>query len=174
MTAARLDRINLHILEELQQNARITNQELAEKVALSPSACLARVKKLEAEGILQRFMARIVLEKVERILEAFIEVTLEHHNRNETQRFLDAMRRHPHVVACHRVSGHFDYLLHVVARDMPQLREIADYLLSGGLGVLKIATIPILEEIKPFTGLPLQGLLRDPWDGTADPAEERS
>jgi DNA-binding Lrp family transcriptional regulator len=158
---ARLDRINLRILEELQGNARITNQELAERVALSPSACLARVKRLEAEGILPRFMAAIALEKVERILSAFIEVTLENHASREMAPFLGAMRTHPHVVACHRVSGHFDYLLHVVARDMPQLREIADYLLEGGLGVAKIATIPILDEIKPFTGLPLSQLLRD-------------
>jgi Lrp/AsnC family leucine-responsive transcriptional regulator len=171
MTTARLDRINLRILEELQRNARITNQELAEKVALSPSACLARVKKLEAEGILTRFMADIALEKVERILEAFIEVTLEHHSRIEIKRFLDAVHQHPHMVSCHRVSGHFDYLLHVVARDMPQLREIADHLLAGGLGVLKIATIPILEEIKPFAGLPLQALLRDPGDPAAESAE---
>src|SRR5512145_2193102 len=107
MTAARLDRINLRILEELQQNARITNQELAEKVALSPSACLARVRKLEAEGILPRFMARVALEKVERILEAFIEVSLEHHSRSGMTRFLDAVKAHPHMVSCHRVSGHF-------------------------------------------------------------------
>ncbi len=171
MTTARLDRINLRILEELQGNARITNQELAEKVALSPSACLARVKKLEAEGILRRFTADIRLEKVERILEAFIEVTLEHHSLKEVQRFLDAAKLHPHMVSCHRVSGHYDYLLHVVARDMPQLREIADHLLSGGLGVSKIATIPILDEIKPFAGLPLRALLRDPGDATAESAE---
>lgn len=159
--AGRLDRIDVRILEELQLNARITNQELSEKVALSPSACLARVRKLEAEGILPRFMARVALERVERILEAFIEVSLEHHSRSGMTRFLDAVQAHPHMVSCHRVSGHFDYLLHVVARDMPQLREIADHLLSGGLGVSKIATIPILDEIKPFTGLPLRALLRD-------------
>jgi Lrp/AsnC family transcriptional regulator, leucine-responsive regulatory protein len=162
MTAPKLDQINVRILEELQRNARITNQELAEKVALSPSACLARVKKLEADGILPRFMADIALEKVERILESFIEVTLENHTRSESARFLKAVDDHPHMVSCHRVSGHFDYLIHVVARDMPQLREIADYLLSGGLGVAKIATIPILEEIKPFVGYPLKDLLRDP------------
>lgn len=161
MAGMRLDPIHIRILEELQRNARITNQELAEKVALSPSACLARVKRLEAEGILPRFMARIALEKVERILEAFIEVTLGNHSHSELARFLKAVHEHPHLVSCHRVSGHFDYLLHVVARDMPQLREIADYLLAGGLGVAKIATIPILEEAKPFTGLPLRELLRD-------------
>jgi Lrp/AsnC family transcriptional regulator, leucine-responsive regulatory protein len=161
MTAAKLDRINMRILEELQGNARITNQELAEKVALSPSACLARLRRLEADGVIHRYLADIALEKVERILEAFIEVTLENHSLREMARFLKAVEEHPHLVSCHRVSGHFDYLLHVIAQDMPQLRRIADQLLSGGLGVSKIATIPILEEVKPFAGYPLRALLRD-------------
>jgi Lrp/AsnC family leucine-responsive transcriptional regulator len=165
MTGVKLDRINMRILEALQQDARITNQALADRVALSPSACLARVRRLEADGILHRFFADIALEKVERILEAFIEVTLGNHSHAEMARFLDAVREHPHMVSCHRVSGHFDYLLRVVVRDMPQLRQVADHLLSGGLGVSKIATIPILEEIKPFAGYPLQALLRDPQDG---------
>lgn len=159
MAGAKLDPINLRILEELQGHARITNQELAEKVALSPSACLARVRKLEADGVIQRYSADLVLERLERILEAFIEVTLENHSSSEMARFLKAVEEHPHIVSCHRVSGHFDYLLHVVAQDMPQLREIADSLLSGGLGVSKIATIPILDRIKAFAGYPLRQLL---------------
>jgi Lrp/AsnC family leucine-responsive transcriptional regulator len=167
MTSAKLDRINVRILEALQQNARMTNQELADTVALSPSACLTRVRRLEADGVIHRFLTDIALEKVERILEAFIEVTLENHSPVEMARFLDAVREHPHMVSCHRVSGHFDYLLRVVVRDMPQLREIADLLLSGGLGVSKIATIPILEATKPFAGYPLVALLRDPDGGNS-------
>jgi Lrp/AsnC family transcriptional regulator, leucine-responsive regulatory protein len=157
--AERLDRINVRILEELQLNARITNQELAEKVALSPSACLARLRKLEADGIIQRYLADLLLEKMDRVLEAFIEVTLEHHSSGEMARFLKAVEDHPHMVSCHRVSGHYDYLLHVVVQDMPQLRQIADGLLAGDLGVAKIATIPILDRIKAFSGYPLRRLL---------------
>jgi Lrp/AsnC family leucine-responsive transcriptional regulator len=159
MTGEKLDPINLRILEELQGHARITNQELAERVALSPSACLARLRKLEADGIIRRYLAEVALEKLDRCLEAFIEVTLENHSSSEMARFLKAVEEHPHMVSCHRVSGHFDYLLHVVAQDMPQLREIADSLLSGGLGVSKIATIPILDRIKAFAGYPLRRLL---------------
>ena len=159
MTGAKLDPINLKILEELQGHARITNQQLAEKVALSPSACLARVRKLEADGIIQRYSTELALGRLDRILEAFIEVTLENHSCSEMARFLKAVEEHPHMVSCHRVSGHFDYLLHVVAQDMPQLRQIADSLLSGGLGVSKIATIPILDRVKAFSGYPLRQLL---------------
>lgn len=159
MTGAKLDPINLRILEELQCHARITNQELAEKVALSPSACLTRVRKLESDGIIHRYLADLALERIDRVLEAFIEVTLENHNSSEMARFLKAVEEHPHMVSCHRVSGHFDYLLHVVAQDMPQLRQIADTLLSSGLGVSKIATIPILDRIKAFSGYPLRRLI---------------
>lgn len=157
----KLDRTHVRILEELQRNARITNQELAEQVALSPSACLARVRKLEAMGILPRYAADITLEKIAPVLEAFIEVTLENHSRHETARFLKDVEELPHVITCHRVSGHYDFLLHVITHDMPELRELADHLLSGGLGVSKIATIPILDEVKPFTGYPLRSLLKD-------------
>ncbi len=159
MSGTKLDAISLRILEVLQGHGRITNQELAETVALSPSACLARVRKLEADGIIERYLADLALERLDRVLEAFIEVTLENHSSSEMERFLTVVQEHPHMVSCHRVSGHFDYLLHVVAQDMPQLRQIADCLLSGGLGVAKIATIPILDRVKAFSGYPLRRLL---------------
>jgi Lrp/AsnC family leucine-responsive transcriptional regulator len=158
MAGAKLDPINLRILEELQCHARITNQELAEKVALSPSACLARVRKLEADGFIPRYLSDLALDKIDHVLEAFIEVTLENHSSPEVARFLKAVEEHPHMVSCHRVSGHYDYLLYVVAQDMPQLRQIADTLLSRGLGVAKIATIPILDRVKAFSGYPLRRL----------------
>lgn len=158
MTGMKLDPINLRILEELQCHGRITNQELAEKVALSPSACLARVRKLEADGIIPRYLADLAIEKIDRVLEAFIEVTLENHSGGEVARFLKTVAEHPHMVSCHRVSGHYDFLLYVVAQDIPQLRQIADALLVDGLGVAKIATIPILDRIKAFPGYPLRRL----------------
>jgi Lrp/AsnC family transcriptional regulator, leucine-responsive regulatory protein len=158
MTGTKLDPINLRILEEMQVHARITNQELADRVALSPSACLARVRKLEADGIIQRYLADLALDKVDRIIEAFIEVTLENHSSSETARFLKAVEEHPHIVSCHRMGGHYDFLLHVVVQDMPRLRQVADELLSGDLGVSKIATIPILDRVKAFSGYPLRQL----------------
>ncbi|HNX30754.1 MAG TPA: Lrp/AsnC family transcriptional regulator [Holophaga sp.] len=158
MAGTKLDPINLRILEALQCHGRITNQELAEQVALSPSACLARVRKLEADGIIPRYLADLALDKIGHILEAFIEVTLENHSSPEVARFLKLVEEHPHMVSCHRVSGHYDYLLYVVAQDMPQLRQVADALLEDGLGVAKIATIPILDRIKAFPGYPLRRL----------------
>jgi Lrp/AsnC family leucine-responsive transcriptional regulator len=154
-----LDSLNLRILEELQEDGRISNQELAERVALSPSACLARLRKLEAEGIVARYRADLDLDRLEHVVEAFIEVQLANHERGELTRFEQAMVAHPHVVSCHRVSGQFDCMLYVVAQDMQQLRQVADDLLAGRLGVAKINTIPVLATIKRFTGYPLRRLL---------------
>ena len=162
MTLVKLDRIDVRILEALLGNARITIQELAEKVALSPSACSSRVRKLETEGILLRYTSDINIEKVSLILEAFIEVTLENLSSRGMARFLQDVGDHPLMISCHRVTGHFDFLIHVVARDMPHLREISDHLLLGELGVSRINIIPILVAIKPFAGYPLKALLRDP------------
>ena len=154
-----LDSLNLRILEELQKDGRVSNQELAERVALSPSACLARVRKLEAEGIIPRYRADLDLDRLEHVVEAFIEVCLGNHERTGLTRFEQAMIAHPHVISCHRVSGQFDALLYVVAQDMQQLRQVADDLVSGGLGVAKINTIPVLDTIKRSAGYPLRQLL---------------
>lgn len=154
-----LDSLNLRILEELQQDGRISNQELAERVALSPSACLARVRRLEAEGIIPRYRADLDLDRMEHVVEAFIEVCLANHERTGLNRFEQAMIAHPHVITCHRVSGQFDALLYVVAQDMQQLRQVADDLVSSGLGVAKINTIPVLDTIKRSAGYPLRQLL---------------
>lgn len=159
MTGQKLDHLNVRILEELQCNARITNQELAEKVGLSPSACLVRVRKLETDGVISRYLADVDIDQLDHVIEAFIEVNLVNHERGELTKFENAMGANPHVVSCHRVSGQFDYLLLVVAQDMQQLREIADGLLSSGHGVSKISTIPILAKIKPFSGYPFRHVL---------------
>lgn len=161
MKKPKLDNISACILEELQQNARISNQELALKIAMSPSACLVRVRRLEDDGILTRFKADIAIEKIARVLKAFIEVTLESHDHSEMMPFLTAIKEHPNIVACQRICGHYDFLLHVVVRDMSQLREVAEFLQKGDLGVTKIASLPVMEEIKPFVGYPLNTLLRD-------------
>ena len=161
MPSPKLDPIDVRILEVLQGQGRITNQALAGIVALSPSACLMRTRRLEVEGVLQGYRADLALDRLAPVIEAFIEVTLGNHQRSELTRFEQAMVADPQVVACARVSGQYDYLLRVVARDMPQLREVADSLVSSPWGVAKIATTPILASIKPFVGFPLERLLAD-------------
>jgi Lrp/AsnC family leucine-responsive transcriptional regulator len=159
MPRPRLDRIDRKILAILQTDARITNQRLAEAVALSPSACLARVRRLEEKGILARYLAEIDVERAAPALRAFVEITLESHAQEDFSRFDRHLAGTPEIVASWQVSGRFDYLLLLVVADMTSLRLLSEDLLGAGLGIEKFVTVPVLKEAKPFAGLPLERLL---------------
>jgi len=153
-----LDQRNLKILNLLQQNGRLSNQELANKVALSPSACLARVKNLEEEGYINGFCANINVEKLGSVLMAFIQVTLGSHLPDDCNKFDMFLLGVDEVIESYVVGSHFDYLLQVAVSDMNELRELSNYLLESELSITKINTIPIIEVSKSFTGYPLTTL----------------
>ena len=157
----KLDRINLNILACLQENARITNQDLAEKVNLSPSACLTRTRRLESEGYITRYRADVALDRVGPALSAFMEVTLESHFPNELKAFSSYIADKEEIVSGFMLGASFDYLLRVVVRDMAQLRRLSDELLGAGIGVVKLHTLPVLEDCKTFSGYPLEALLME-------------
>ncbi len=151
---------DLKILEFLQRDGRITNQELAEKVALSPSACLARVKRLENEGYIEGYRTKIRLEKLGPILMAFMEVTLGSHFPEDFKRFEAYIDKRSEIVESFIVGSHFDYLIEVVVSDMTQLRALSNEILEAQLGVVKLNTLPVIERNKPFSGYPLEKLNR--------------
>lgn len=155
-----LDQRNLQILKLLQQSGRITNQELAEKVALSPSACLARVKSLEEQGYIQGYRTKIELEKLGPVLMAFVEVTLNSHYPEDFQRFEDFLADKEEVVETFIVGAHFDYLLQVVVSDMTELRDLSNKMLESNLGIAKLNTIPVIQTSKGFSGYPLEKIAR--------------
>ncbi|MDJ1157724.1 Lrp/AsnC family transcriptional regulator [Chelatococcus sp. SYSU_G07232] len=159
MPEMKLDRINLRILEELQKNARITNQDLAERVNLSPSACLSRMRRLEEEGLIGRYLAEVAIDRIASTLKAFVEITLENHRQADFRRFDQAIARQPEVVASYKVSGRFDYLLMVVVPDMNRLRQLSDELIEAEIGIAKFVTVPIIEQTKLFDGYPLREMI---------------
>ncbi|MGK2285243.1 Lrp/AsnC family transcriptional regulator [Pedomonas sp. V897] len=152
-----LDALDRRILQTLQQNARITNQALAEAVNLSPSACLARVRRLEAAGLILGAHAAIDIERVAPTVVVFAEVTLSSHHPQDFARFEQAMESLPAVVEAAQVSGHFDYLLKVAVPDINAWRRLADALLAGDYGVAKITSLIRMAEVKRFTGYPIEG-----------------
>lgn len=158
LTVQALDPINARILGELQCNARLTNLELAEKVGLSPSACLIRVRKLEAHSIITRYLAEIDLDRLGDAIEAFVEVSLSHHEAADLLKFEALVNANPLVLSCHRVTGHFDYFLHVIATNMQQLCKLTDGLISNEPLVSKLTTSPVLSRVKAFSGYPLRQL----------------
>ncbi len=153
------DRINLRILTELQHHGRVTNQALAERVGLSPSACLDRVRRLQESGVVEGYGARIDLDRVCPSVTVIATVTLHDHRKTHTARFEEAVRSLDEVVECHQVSGIFDYLLRVVCRDMRHYQSVSDQLIEAGAGVIELSSHVVLDRTKTFTGYPLGALI---------------
>lgn len=139
----------------MQADARLTNQALSERVALSPSACLARVRRLERDGVIQGYHARLDPFRLEVGLVLFAEVTLKGHTPPEMARFEKAIDAVPQVVEASHVTGAYDYLLKVVAADMADWTKIADALAGADLGVERINTHVIMSKPKFFVGYPV-------------------
>jgi len=153
--AVTLDRIDRRILAALQANARITNQALAEQVFLSPSACLARVKRLERLGVIQGYHARLDPFAIDVGLVLYAEVTLKGHSAEELERFEQMIRSLPAVVEASHMTGAYDYLLKVVTADMAEWTKMAEALTSSGVGVERINTHVMMNKPKFFVGYPI-------------------
>jgi DNA-binding Lrp family transcriptional regulator len=156
MTAVpKLDRIDRRILTELQADARLTNQALSERVALSPSACLARVRRLEEDGVIEAYHARLDPFTLGIGLVLYADITLEGHTPAELAAFEKAIAAIPQVVEASHVTGVFDYILKVVVADMPEWTRIAEQLASSDLGVDRINSHVVMRKPKVFVGYPV-------------------
>jgi Lrp/AsnC family leucine-responsive transcriptional regulator len=154
----RLDAIDRRILEALQEEGRLSNLELAERVGLSPSPCLRRVKLLERMGIVRGYRAQVSREAVGLDLTVFVAVNLEGHGSDNPRRFREVVLAMPEVVACYIVSGESDYLLHVVAPNFEAYRLfVLDHLLKAP-GVKDIRSSFALDVLKEAAPLPLAHL----------------
>lgn len=155
----KINKIDLKILSILQTNARITNQQLAEQVHLSASACLSRVKRLESDGILKRYVTEIDLDRLAPHVEAFAEVTLENHSPDDFKRFDSAVGGVAEVTDSYKISGAYDYLLKFVCTDVKSYNAVSEKLITSGIGIAKLNTLIILERTKDFSGFPLERLV---------------
>jgi Lrp/AsnC family leucine-responsive transcriptional regulator len=153
-----LDRIDKRLLELLQQNGKLSNQELAERVNLSPSPCLRRVRRLEEAGVIKQYVALLEPQKLGLGLLAYATVRLEKHGdaaRSPADSFRAAVKGWPEVIACYAMTGEMDYLLRVEARDLEQYsRFVMDHLLRHP-SVVDVKSSFALERIKDTTALPL-------------------
>ena len=157
-----LDRIDRKILANLQVDGRLTNQALADRVALSPSACLARVRRLEQAGFIEGYHARLDPFMVDVGLVLFAEVTLKGHGEAGFDRFDKAIAGISQIVEASHVSGEYDYLLKVVVADLPEWTRIAGRLTSADVGADRINTHVLLRKPKIFVGYPVEAHPRDP------------
>jgi Lrp/AsnC family leucine-responsive transcriptional regulator len=150
------DRIDLKILRALQEDGRISNLKLAEAVALSPTAVLARVQRLSKEGVIEGYEARLNPTKLGVGLMVFVEVLLDKTNTGVFEAFKAAVQVRPEILECHMVAGGFDYLLKTRMSDMNAYREFAGSVLWQLPGVRETRTYAVMEEVKCTTHLPLR------------------
>jgi Lrp/AsnC family transcriptional regulator, leucine-responsive regulatory protein len=134
-----LDAIDCRIVSELQDNARLSNIELAERIGLSPSPCLRRVKRLEREGYIEGYRASLQRSRVGLGFSVFLAVKIRGHANKEASRFEKSVIEMPEVVACHLVSGEADYFLEVV---VPDLEDYQRFLVG------KLLEMPIVHEVR--------------------------
>ena len=150
-----LDRIDLKILDLLQRDGRIANTRLAEEVALSPTAVLARVQRLSREGYILGYEARLNPLKLGRGMMVFVEVLLDRTTPNVFEAFKAAVHVRSEIMECHMVAGGFDYLLKTRMADMSAYREFAGSVLWQLPGVRETRTYAVMEEVKNSTHLRL-------------------
>lgn len=150
-----VDRIDLRILQALQDDARITNQALAERVALSPSACLRRVRDLEAKGRITGYRAHVAVDDIRSVTIVLAQIAFERHSPDRFSAFDGWAEQSPEVVESWRVSGSFDYILRVVVSDLQDWKRIMLQMMDGGFGVEKIVSNFLMDEMKSFRGYPL-------------------
>ncbi|MEO1244206.1 MAG: Lrp/AsnC family transcriptional regulator [Pseudomonadota bacterium] len=149
-----LDRTDRLLLQTLSDDGRMTNTDIAEKVALSPSPCLRRVKRLESDGVIQGYGARLDPRKIGWEITAFIHLNIEKHRKSDTEYFRKELANMLQVVWCHALAGPWDMMLQVVARDLDDYYEVAQTL--GELNYIKdIQSTIVIGEIKPNTGVPV-------------------
>jgi Lrp/AsnC family leucine-responsive transcriptional regulator len=155
MPKTKLDEFDLKILEALQSDGRLTNVELAERISLSPSPCLRRVRRLEAEGVIERYSATINRTKLGLGLTVFVEVKLARHAARDAERFGELIRSMPEVLACHLVSGDADFLLEIVLSDLEQYSRVVLKSLRNIEGIQSVHSRFVLETVKAHAHLPL-------------------
>lgn len=149
------DDIDRAILQTLQENGRISNADLARRVNLSPPAVHARVRRLEEQGLIRRYVALLDREAVGYDMLCLISVRLERHQRRDIDRLRSAVQEMPEVLECYHVTGEFDFLLKVVMRNRQELERFVVDRLSSLAGIAHIRTSLVLSEIKTTTALPL-------------------
>lgn len=152
------DRTDRRILEQLQADGRLSNQELAERVQLSPSPCLRRVRALERSGVIQRYAAVLDPLRVGLELLAYVTVKLEKRGKMPVDQFARAVQSWPEVITCLSMTGDMDYLMRVQVENLAHYsRFIMDKLLKQP-GVIDIKSNFVLERVKETTALPLEHL----------------
>ncbi|WP_260955697.1 Lrp/AsnC family transcriptional regulator [Pseudomonas citri] len=152
-----LDRTDKALLAALQGNARLTIAELAEHVALTTSPCWRRVKMLEESAVITGYQAILSPKALGYGVTAFVSVMMESHSQEMARSFEQRLLEIPEIVACHNVSGRYDFLLEVVAKDLESFGEFAREVLQTLPAVKEIYSSFSFKSVKPSRVIPVLG-----------------
>ncbi len=155
--SARLDAFDRKILAVLLENARATNVEIAEKVGLSEAPCHRRIKRMEAEGVIRGYTARLDPEAIGVGFIAYVTLVLDYITASTAEQFVQRMGEIPEIVSCYIVSGSYDAILHVAAADSNAYSDIVFDKLRRIPGVKDVRSSFVMRTIKEGVGLPLLG-----------------
>src|SRR5579863_9737797 len=158
MPNRRFDAIDRRILEQLQRAGRMTNLELAEKVGVSPTPCLRRVRQLESDGVIKGYVAELDRQRVGLGLTVFIAVRLTSHSDSTTKAFRRSMSGMAEVTACYAISGEHDFLLHVVVPDLAGYRRFVLDRLIKLSEIRDIQSSFVIDTVKEDAPIPLDHL----------------
>lgn len=158
MARFKLDRIDRRILAHLQVEGNLANNELAEKVGLSPSPCLRRVKALEEAGVISRYVALVDPASVDLPVNVFVSVSLDRQVEERLDSFEAAVMARPEVLECYLMTGDADYLLRVVVPDLASYERFLKEHLTRIPGIASIRSGFALKQVRYRTALPLDHL----------------
>mgnify|MGYP000679771879 FL=1 len=154
----KFDATDIRIIKELQQDGSLSNVELARRVHLSPSPCLARVKALEAAGVIQRYVALVNPKTLGLDLNVFINISLKEQSKSALAAFEARIAEHEEVMECYLMTGDSDYLIRVAVADIAALERFILEQLTPIPGVEKIRTSFTLKQVRYKTALPCPSL----------------
>lgn len=146
-----LDATDLLILNELQLDGRVSHAELASRVGLSTSACHRRVRRLEADGFIARYVMIVDRQAIGRDLDIFVEISLVSHDQESLHRFEEEVRDCPDVMSCHLMAGDSDYLLHLAVKDHRDFERIYDRYLTRLTGVSRLRSSFVIRTVHETT-----------------------
>jgi len=151
----------LHIpaLVQLQKAGRISHVNLADAVGLSPSPCLQRVKRLETAGFITGYEAHVNLPKITDSVTVFTGVTLAGHRREDFMRFENALREVDELMACHLITGGYDYLLRFITRSIEHYQEVIESVLDAKIGIDKYFSYIVIKSPILKSSVPLRSLI---------------
>ena len=153
----KIDKYDYHILDILQHEGRISNQELADRIGLSPSPCLRRVKALEEAGILRSYHAKLDTRKLGYNLMALIHISMEHHTADQFDTFEAAIRKLPEVQECLLITGQdADYQLKVIVKDMDSYQELLLNRITRIPGVSGVHSSFVLRRVVDHRRVPVK------------------